>query len=631
MYFSKLSEYFQKLEATASRNSMVEILARLLSEAEAGEIDKIVYLTQGRVAPLYEPVEFQMAEQTVLKAFGQAYKTSIEKVTADYKKTGDLGVVAQELSKNQESGHACRQAGIKNYAKMTVEEVFNKLFEIARTSGEGSVEKKVSLLADLLKNSDPLSARYLARIPVDKMRLGFSDMTVLEGLSWMVCGSKKLKDKFEAAYNVRPDLGTLAVSVKRLGVSGAEKIEPKVGTPILSMRAERLPDAAGILEKMNGQCAVEPKIDGLRTQLHFKKNYELSSKNYAKDEKSIIHNSRFIIQLFSRGLENVTRMYPDLVKAAKQELSGVEEIILDGEAIGYDPKTGKYLPFQETVTRKRKHQVDLFSQSVPIKLICFDVLYLNGKSLLNESYIERRKILEKVLGHSGATRSAAIESPKETLSAFGLQGDRKGTILASGFALTRMTIVKTPEELKKIFEENIKQGLEGIMAKKLDGIYQAGARGWNWIKLKNSYTGSLADTIDAVVMGYDFGQGKRNKFGVGAFLIGVYDQKNNSFKTISKVGTGLTDEEWRTLAVSGKQLAVSQKPANYEVNKLMNCDVWVKPKLVGVFRADQITKSPMHTAGYALRFPRLDYWRTDKKPEDATSLNEILRMVNLRK
>ena len=175
------------------------------------------------------------------------------------------------------------------------------------------------------------------------------------------------------------------------------------------------------------------------------------------------------------------------------------------------------------------------------------------------------------------------------------------------------------------------------MAKKLDGEYQAGARGFNWIKLKGSYLpagrqvqGKIIDTIDAVVMGIDFGQGKRNSFGVGAFLIGVYDHKTDSFKTVSKVGTGLTDDEWRALANSGKRLAVSQKPKNYDVNKIMEPDVWFKPQLVGEFRADELTKSPMHTAGYALRFPRLVRWR-EKKAEDTTSVFEIERMVKLQK
>jgi DNA ligase 1 len=562
MTFKKLSEYFSKLESTSSRNSMVEILAELFKETPAKEIDKVVYLTQGRVAPLYEPIEFGMAEKMVIKAMALAYETPLEKVTVDFKKTGDLGEVAQNLNR------------FRVKPGMTVTEVFEKLQEIAKAGGEGSVEKKIEILANLFKESGVLENRFLARIPVDKMRLGFSDMTVLEGLSWMLDGTKKHKDKIEAAYNIRPDLGFIARAVKE---NKFLSVKPVVGTPILVMRAERLKDAKDIVEKVGGKAAVEPKLDGLRTQIHCAKNE---------------------VRIYSRGLEDVTNMYPDLLAAAKKEIR-CEDVVLDGEAIGFDPKTGKYLPFQETVQRKRKYDIDSFSTSVPLRLVVFDILVHNGANMMNKPYLERRKAVEDLL--------------------------RGNKIII----LNDMEVVEDPQKLKKLFDEDLKKGLEGIMAKRLDGVYQAGARGWNWIKLKSSYEGKLSDTIDAVVMGYDYGQGKRNKFGVGAFLIGVYDHKTDTFRTISKVGTGLTDEEWRSLAESGKRLVVSDKPANYDVNKIMDVDVWLKPKLIGVFRADQLTKSPMHTAGYALRFPRLDNWRTDKQPEDTTSLKEIQEMVKL--
>jgi DNA ligase-1 len=184
--------------------------------------------------------------------------------------------------------------------------------------------------------------------------------------------------------------------------------------------------------------------------------------------------------------------------------------------------------------------------------------------------------------------------------------------------------------MEKMFEKQVAKGLEGIMAKKLDGTYQAGARGWNWIKLKGSYTEKLADTVDAVVMGIDFGKGKRSDFGVGAFLIGVFDPDTSTYKTISKVGTGLTDEEWRELKTKSEKLKSENKPTEYDTNKIMDCDVWIKPELVGEFKADELTKSPMHTAGFALRFPRLVRWR-EKKPEDSTSLKEISQLAKLQK
>lgn len=573
MKFSVLAEYFQKLESTSSRNSMVEILAGLFKEAGPDEIDKVAYLTQGRVAPLYEPVEFGMADRMILKALALSYGEPGENVNKAYKREGDLGNVAEILSQKS-----------KVKSLKSVGEVYDRLCEITKTGGEGSVEKKIGLLAGLFKESDPLSAKYLARIPVDKLRLGFSDMTVLEGLSWMLDGTKKHKDQIEAAYNVRPDLGYIAKAVRQQSGRVREfrplSVAPKVGTPILVMRAERLTSPEEILEKVGGTAAVEPKIDGLRTQLHLKRDGRTCE-----------------IRIFSRGLENVTPMYPDLVAVAEKEVR-CDNVVLDGEAIGFDPKTGKYLPFQETVQRKRKYDIDLFSLNVPLKLVVFDCLIFNGESMIDQPYTQRRKIVEKLLSNNKIIVPAKMREVTEV------------------------------SKLEEIFREAVAQNLEGIMAKRLDGVYQAGARGWNWIKYKKSYASKLADTIDAVVMGLDYGQGKRNKFGVGAFLVGVYDPKSDSFKTVSKIGTGLTDEEWKELAVKGKGLTVGEKPKNYDVNKIMACDVWLKPKLVGEFKADELTKSPMHTAGYALRFPRLTRWR-EKNPEDTTSVKEIEEMVKL--
>ena len=197
--------------------------------------------------------------------------------------------------------------------------------------------------------------------------------------------------------------------------------------------------------------------------------------------------------------------------------------------------------------------------------------------------------------------------------------------------LSQIKIVDKPEEVEEFFNETVSRGLEGIMAKRLDGAYQAGARGWNWIKLKRSYAGKLEDTIDGLVMGYDFGQGKRASFGIGDFLIGVYDQKTDSFKTVAKIGTGLTDLEWRELKNKAEKIKVKNKPLRYDVNKAMFCNIWVEPKMVVAIRADEITRSPVHTASFALRFPRLEQFRDDKLPEDATTLTEIEEMFERQK
>jgi len=359
-------------------------------------------------------------------------------------------------------------------------------------------------------------------------------------------------------------------------------------------RAERLSSAKDIIEKI-GKCAVEGKFDGFRVAVH-------------KDGSKV--------RMFSRNMEETTAMFPDLAAAILKQVKA-KNVIFEGEAIGYNPQTGEFLPFQETVQRKRKYEIEKTAKEVPLKLMCFDCLYVDGKNLINEPFVERRKWLEKIVNGQGNK---------------GNRGNQ-GNIMVS-----KMTIVEEPKELEIIFQDAISRGLEGIMAKKLDGEYQAGARGWNWIKLKRSYQGKLDDEIDAVVMGYDFGQGKRSDFGIGDFLIGVYDQKADTFKTIAKIGTGLTDEEWKNLRQQSAKCKVQSKPERYEVDKAMKCDVWVRPEMVVVIRADEISRSPVHTAGrtekepgYALRFPRLVDFRDDKSPEDATSVKEVQEMFELQK
>ncbi len=578
MLFSTLAQYFDKLENTPSRLEMTELLSRLFKESDRSEIGNICYLLQGRVLPLFEPVEFGMADKMMIKAIARAYNLSEGEVKKIFQKEGDLGNVAQQI--------VLKGKGIKVLKGKNINEVYQTLLDLATTTGEGSVEKKVYILSDLLQNLDPLSVRYVIRIPLAKLRLGFSDMTVLDALSWMVSGNKKDRPKIEAAYNVRPDLGFIAVRIKEEGLNGMERVKPLAGVPILMARAERLGSSVEIIEKI-GKCAVEYKYDGFRLQVHYKKQGVLALAREKEVEKELQ------VRLFSRNLEDVTSMYPDIVQGVLDQVK-TDEVIFEGEAIAFNPDSGEFLPFQETVQRKRKYDITQKAKDIPLKLIAFDVLFENGKDLLGKTYEERRKILEKLIPHN-----------------------KNNTILRA-----EVQILDDSKKMEPLFEDAISQGLEGIMAKKLAGVYQAGARGWNWIKYKRSYSAKLEDTVDAVIMGYDYGQGKRQTFGIGDFLIGIYDNKNDRFVTVAKIGTGLTDEEWRELKTQSTKLKAQNKPNRYEVNKGMFCDVWMEPKLIVEINADEITRSPVHTAGLALRFPRLKQFRK-KQPEDTTSLKEI--------
>lgn len=557
MVFSKLAAYFQRLETTPSRNTMTEILAELFESAEKDEIGKICYLLLGRVAPLYEAVEFGVADKFMIRAIASAYSVDKNDVVKEFKKTGDLGIAAESLYKGRDG-------------RLTIKKVYELLFEITQAVGTGSQEKKIELLASLFRRVDKLSARYLVRIPLDKLRLGFSDMTILDSLSWMLTGGKSLRRRLEEAYNVRPDIGFTAESIKAHGMKGLSHVKMKVGAPILPCLCQRIPTAEEMIEKM-GTVAVEPKFDGVRCQVHYD------------------HGA---VKTFSRNLENTTGMFPELQDIGKQV--SAREVILDGEAVGIDPKTGTSISFQETMTRKRKHGIAQAVADVPLKFFIFDVLFKDGKDLLNEPLSFRRRVLEETV--------------------------QPGSILE----ISPQEIATKPEEIRHYHEEQIAQGREGVVVKKWDGNYEPGRRGFSWVKFKGEEgkVGKLTDTIDAVVMGYTSGEGKRTAFGIGQVLLGV--RTGEHFVSVTKLGSGATEKELGVLFQTLKKLWVKKQPKEYKnVHKAYTPDFWVTPKLVLEIAGDDLTKSPTHGAGIAVRFPRLVRIRTDKSPREVTTEKEV--------
>ena len=568
MVFRELALYLTKLEKTASRNEITQILSELFKKAGAKEIDKIVYLVLGILAPNYQGIDFNIAERLMLQIIARAYGVDIEKIRAAFKEKGDLGIVAESFAKGKG----------KDPEVLTV---YEKMLELAQEGGGGSQERKIAKAAELFSTLDPLSARYVARIPVANLRLGFSNMTILDALSVMVKGDKSVRPQIEAAFNVSVDIGKIAKSVKEKGLAGLKLVKPEAGTPIRPSLAERLPTAEKILEKLGGKVAVEPKYDGFRVQVHI----------YSEGGKKKI-------SFFSRNLENTTEMFPDMAEAASK--IKVSSAIFDAEAIGFDPKTGKFLLFQETVQRKRKHDILEIAKKLPLKLFLFDILYKDGKSYLEAPFSERRKILENTV--------SKVDSKIE---------------------ITRQEIVDAADVIRTLQKEYLAEGLEGALIKKIDAPYKAGARGYHWVKYKKTTEGGLTDTIDCLVLGINKGQGKRAGFGVGAFLVGV--REGEKFKSVSKIGTGLTDEQWRELNERMKKLEVKERPKEYEVHKNLETDTWARPSLVVEILADEITRSPIHTAGLALRFPRLINFRDDKSPSQATSLGELTKLYKMQK
>jgi len=573
MKFSVLAQYFEKLEATSSRIELTNILSDLLKKVSNDEIDKVAYLLQGRVVPFFDPTEIGMADKLVDQAIAAAYGVDREKVQKLLIQKGDMGLAAENLS------------GSKKESSLKISEVHSNLYKIATTSGEGSVEKKINILAGLLKDLDSTSAKHLVKITLSKLRLGIGDATVLDALSQAKTGDKSHRKVLEEAYNKTSDLGFVAKTYWSRGIEAIKKVELQVGKPLRPALAERLPNAEAMVKKMGATFAVEPKYDGFRNQVHL------------KDGQA---------QIFSRNLESMTHMFPDIIEAVKKEVRA-KSAIFEGEAIAYNPTTEEFLPFQETTKRRRKYGVEEFATKLPLKLFAFDLLYLNGKDITDLPYIERKKKLSQIISEGGIILIAKEE------------------------------ILGSAEELKKMFEEQIAAGLEGVMVKKLDAPYKAGNRGFHWVKFKRSAAGELSDTIDCVLLGIYSGSGKRTQFGVGGLLVGVYDKEKDEYASVSRIGTGLTDEEFRKVHEIGQKLKVDKKPAR--VNSTIIPSYWVEPKEVLEIFADEITRSQMHTAGkkddepgYALRFPRLISFRgKDKRAEDATTVKELIQMFNNQK
>ncbi len=584
MTFSELATFFEKLEQTSSRLALIDILAELLKTTKKENIDKILYLTQGRVAPFYAPVEIGMADKMVAQAIAEAFGLTKEDVLTDFNKKGDLGLVAYTLSKEK------RHKGKKS--DLSVSEVFDSLRAIADTSGEGSVEKKITALTALLEHMDAISAKHLVRIPLGNTRLGIGDPTVLDALALAILDDRSQRKQLERAYNETSDLGLMGKTLLEGGLDAVKKLGVTVGRPIRSELCERLPNPTKVFEKMdtNGDgIHATPKYDGFRVQIH---------KNGNK------------VEMYSRNLETMTHMFPELIEGTLKQIK-VKTAILDSEAMAYQPESEEFLPFQETTKRRRKHNIEEVSQQLPLKAFVFDIIYYDGKSLIEKPLSERMKILKEAVGDD----DTLIKAPGR--------------------------ILHKPEELQVMLDDSISKGLEGVVVKRLDSPYEAGGRNFNWVKLKRHSSGELHDTIDCVILGYIVGRGKRTAFGAGALLVGVYDKEHDEFVSVSRIGTGLSDDEWRSIKEKAHGLEMTHKPAR--VRSIIEPSVWVKPEIVIEVLADEITRSPMHTAGmplevqdstltekqtgYALRFPRLVTFRDkDKRPEDATTVKELIDM-----
>jgi len=574
--YSLIADAYEKIEATTKRLEMTDHLVKLLKDTPKDVINKVVYLTQGKLYPDFVGIEIGIAEKLAIRAVARATGYGEKEIEDDLRKTGDLGETAQKF--------LVKKTQVSFFQKpLTVERVYETLDKMAKSTGPGSIDLKISFLAGLLSDASPKEAKYIVRTVTGSLRLGIADMTVLDALAIAFGGGKETREYLERAYNISSDLGRVAKTVAEKGIESIKKFKVSLGEPIRPMLAERLSMPTEILEKLGGKCIVEYKYDGERIQAH-------------KKEDQII--------LFSRRLEDITDQYPDGNELVREHVKA-KKAIIEAECVAVDPDTGEMKPFQELMHRRRKYGIRKAMEEYPISLFMFDVLYVDGKDLTLEPYPVRRQHLEKIIEKADHVKVAEY------------------------------IITDDPEELEKFFEKAVENGCEGLVCKSVneDSVYQAGARGWLWIKYKRDYRSEMTDTVDLVVVGAFHGRGKRAGT-YGALLLAAYDSDEDVFKTVTKCGTGFTDEDLKKLPKMMEKYLISHRHSR--VISTIDADIWFEPAVVVETIGAEMTLSPIHTcamdvirkgSGLAIRFPRFTgNYRLDKSAEDATTVKEVVEM-----
>jgi len=574
MKFSIISDAFQKMEATSKRLEKTDILVKLIQEIPDDVISKAIYLIQGKLRPNFEGVELGIAEKLVMRAMSKSSGIPLKKIEDDYNKGGDLGRTAENIL------HQKIQTTFASET-ITLEKVYETLFKISNLEGKGSQEMKMKYVSSMLNDATPQESKFILKILLGTLRLGIAENTVMDALAIAFTGKKENREIIENAYNVSSDLGKVAEIISTEGLEQIKKFQIKLFSPIRPMLADRTKSGEETVNKFQEKFAAEYKLDGERAQIHKQKDK---------------------IEIFSRSLEIITSYYPDIVeKISKLIIS--DDAILEAEVVAMNSNSGDFLPFQELMHRRRKYEIDEAVSKYPITVNFFEVLFSDGKNCMEMKYEERRKLLEKIIKQDDFAR------------------------------LIPMSVIESEEQVLEVLENSINSGCEGLMLKHLDSTYRAGIRGSNWLKLKREYQNELGDSLDLVVVGAFFGKGRRTgKY--GTLLLATYNDEDDIFPSICKVGTGFTDESLDQLyQILSPKVTLKKNP---RIVSEMEADVWFEPELVIEIVASEITQSPIHktalnmlkeNTGLALRFPKFTgKIRTEKNSEDASTDEEVIAL-----
>jgi len=597
--YAALCQTLKCCEETSGRLNKTEYLANfyrsVIALNTAEDLLTAIHMSLNLLAATYEGVELGIGDMVLIKAISQATGRPNAKIKADMQSMGDLGEVAENSKGSQKL--------MFKPPPLKMEKVYGQLQKVAKVSGNSSQNTKVDLIKGLLVACVGPEARFLIRSCAGKLRIGVSESTVLSALARAIVfhelGETKkgkftkerydiVEAKVKEAYCELPNYKIIINALLTHGSENlAEHVSLQPGVPLKPMLAHPTKAITEILTRFGAgaEFTAEYKYDGERAQIH------------------LLEDGSF--RVYSRNQEDNTSKYPDVMSRMPNCINNVTSAVIDSESVAWDPATKQILPFQVLTTRKRKDAV-ASEIKVQVCIHAFDLLYLNGESLVKKSLRERRELLH--------THFKSIEGE---------------------FVFATARDMSEIDELQVFLDQAVKDSTEGLMVKALEDSYEISKRSHSWLKLKKDYLGSgVADSVDVLVMGAYYGKGKRSG-NYGGFLLGVFDADNEEYQTVCKLGTGLTDENLKLFTERLDKIK-SEKKSYYRLGGV-SADVYFEPEMVWEIKCADLSISPVHTAatgladpakGISLRFPRFIRERDDKSPEMATSADQIYEMYN---
>jgi len=510
MRYLKLAQLYEELSATTKRLEKTDILAKFLRLLTKDDKD-VLYLLLGEIYPQYDERKIGISDQLVIKAISKSTGTESKEVVKKWKLVGDLGKVAEELSKQK------KQHTLSSNI-LTTEKVLTNLRKLPELEGHGTVDKKISLITELMTSATSVEAKYLARTLIGDLRIGIQESTIRDSI--VEAFFEKTDDnleKVQEAIDKANDIG-LVFEISQTGkIKNLEKINLEIGKPIKAMLAQKVTSIEDGFKALGTPCAIEYKYDGFRL---------------------IIHKNKDEVKLFTRRLENVTKQFPEVVEYIKKYVKG-KNFILDSEAVGFDSKTKEYKPFQEISQRiKRKYNIEELQKKLPVEINVFDILFYNGKSYMQEPFEKRSDLVQKIIE----------KIPYKIIPSKRLITDDK-------------------KKAEEFYKSALKNNQEGIMMKSLNAEYKPGRRVGYMLKLKPEER-----DLDLVITGAEYGTGKRSGW-LSSFILSCKDEKENKFLEIGKASTGLKEKteqglSFETLTKLIKPLIISEKGRDSTFAKL---------------------------------------------------------------